>query len=43
MGLLACAHRLSGLTHGRAPYSFHLSLADVVPMVPNLVNAYVLS
>jgi hypothetical protein len=39
MGLLAHVLRPSGPTHGKPPCSFLLSLGDVVPMVPNLVNS----
>jgi hypothetical protein len=40
MGLLARILGSSGLTHGRAPYSFHLSPGDLVPMEPNLISDY---
>jgi hypothetical protein len=39
MGLLARAFRLSGQTLGRPPCSFLLSLGDVVPLVPILINS----
>jgi hypothetical protein len=38
MGILACALRPSGSTHGRPPCSSWLSLGDVVPMVPDRVT-----
>jgi hypothetical protein len=38
MGLLACVLRPSGPTNGRPPCSFRLSLGDMVPMVPDLIN-----
>jgi hypothetical protein len=39
MDLLAHSFTPSGSTHGRPPYSNLLSLGDVVPTVPNLVNS----
>jgi hypothetical protein len=39
MGLLARSLRPSGPTHGRPPCSFRLSLADMVPMVPDLISS----
>jgi hypothetical protein len=41
MGLLTHVLGPSGLTHGRSPCSSLLSLGDLVPMVPNLVNRVV--
>jgi hypothetical protein len=35
---LACILRPNGPTHGRPPYSFPLSLGDMVPMVPDLIS-----
>jgi hypothetical protein len=39
MGPLAHAFKLSGPSLGRPPYSFLLSLGDVVSMVPILVTS----
>jgi hypothetical protein len=39
MGLLACALRSSGPTHGRPPCSVRPSPGDVVSMVPDLVSS----
>jgi hypothetical protein len=39
MGLLTCALRPSGTTHGRPSCSIQSSSGDVVPMVPDLVKS----